>query len=102
MGYQIRFESVKTRDCGAINYCTTGIVFQKLRADPNLSSVSHIILDEVHERDLHTDVLLGVVKSLVSRTANLKLIVMSASLDIQMFSRYLNCPVVETSGKLSF
>ena len=67
VGYEIRFESQKPRDIASITFCTTGIVFQKLRTNPELLDVSHIILDEVHERDLHTDVLLGVLKN-ITRT----------------------------------
>ena len=59
VGFEIRFVNNKPRDKGAITFCTTGIIFQMLRSDPALSKVSHIILDEVHERDLFTDILLG-------------------------------------------
>ena len=52
MGYEIRFESQKARDVASITFCTTGIVFQKLRTNPELLDVSHIILDEVHKIDI--------------------------------------------------
>ena len=99
MGYEIRFESEKPRDVGSITFCTTGIVFQKLKTNPLLSDVSHIILDEVHERDLYADVLLGVLKTIISKSKALKVVVMSASLDIKMFQKYLDCPVVEVPGR---
>ena len=66
VGFEIRFVNNKPRDKGAITFCTTGIIFQMLRSDPALSKVSHIILDEVHERDLFTDILLGVLKGISS------------------------------------
>ena len=97
MAYEIRFESKKPRDRCAITFCTTGIIFQMLRTDPTLSNVSHIILDEVHERDLFTDILLGVLKDMIKSKVNpnLKIVVMSASLDVQKFQYYFDiCPVV--------
>ena len=63
MGYEIRFESQKARDVASITFCTTGIVFQKLRTNPELLDVSHIILDEVHKID---------ITELSSRCKNLK------------------------------
>ena len=81
-------------------FCTTGIVFQKLKTNPQLLDVSHIILDEVHERDLYADVLLGLLKTIISKSNELKVIVMSASLDISMFQKYLDCPVVEVPGRM--
>jgi len=100
VGYEIRFESQKARDVASITFCTTGIVFQKLRTNPELLDVSHIILDEVHERDLHTDVLLGVLRHITRpRARSLKIIIMSASLNIEMFQKYLDCPVIEISGR---
>ena len=93
----------KPKNVGSITFCTTGMVLQKLQTNPELSNVSHIILDEVHERDLHTDVLLGILKNILktrSKTNPLKVIAMSASLDIGMFQKYLNdCPVIEVSGR---
>ena len=103
VGYEIRFDSKKPKNVGSITFCTTGMVLQKLQTNPELSNVSHIILDEVHERDLHTDVLLGILKNILktrSKTNPLKVIAMSASLDISMFQKYLNdCPVIEVSGR---
>ena len=103
VGYEIRFDSKKPKNVGSITFCTTGMVLQKLQTNPELLNVSHIILDEVHERDLHTDVLLGILKNILktrSKTNPLKVIAMSASLDIGMFQKYLNdCPVIEVSGR---
>ena len=73
-----------------------------LKSDQSLASISHIILDEVHERDLYTDILLGVLKGIVRNKTNpnLKIIIMSASLDVEMFSEYFyDCPVVEVHGR---
>ena len=91
VGYEIRFENVQPRSLGSIMFCTTGIVLHKLRENPDMNRVSHIILDEVHERDLQTDVLLGALKELLiqKRESDLKIIIMSASLNAELFSEYL-------------
>ena len=54
VGFEHRFQSHKPRDKCSITFVTTGIVFQMLRSDPGLSNISHIVIDEVHERDLET------------------------------------------------
>ena len=101
VGYEIRFDSQKPRDRAGITFCTPGIVHLRLRSDPMLRDISHIILDEVHERDLHTDVLLGVLKMMHAESSHLKIIIMSASLDEEKFVQYLgNCPVVQVEGRM--
>ncbi|WAR09346.1 DHX29-like protein [Mya arenaria] len=92
-GYQIRFESKcgpKTR----LTYCTTGVLLRKLQLDTSLSHISHIIVDEVHERSVQSDFLLIVLKRLLNQRSDLKVILMSATLDAQKFSAYFkHCPV---------
>uniref|UniRef100_A0A8D0B798 ATP-dependent DNA/RNA helicase DHX36 n=1 Tax=Salvator merianae TaxID=96440 RepID=A0A8D0B798_SALMN len=98
-GYQIRLESRLPRKQGSILYCTTGIVLQWLQSDKQLSSVSHIILDEIHERNLQSDVLMTVVKDLLSIREDLKVILMSATLNAEKFSEYFgNCPMIHIPG----
>ena len=75
------------RSAGSILYCTTGVVLKWLESDPSLLSVSHLVLDEVHERDLQTDFLIICLKELMEKRKDLKLILMSATLDAEMFSR---------------
>lgn len=102
VGYEIRFESKKPREKCGVTFVTTGVVFQMLRSDPTLGNFSHIILDEVHERDLFTDILLGVLKDMIKSgiNPNLKIVVMSASLDVQKFQYYFDiCPVVNVEGR---
>ncbi|XP_048362008.1 ATP-dependent DNA/RNA helicase DHX36 [Sphaerodactylus townsendi] len=98
-GYQIRLESRLPRRQGSILYCTTGIVLQWLQSDKQLSSVSHVILDEIHERNLQSDVLMTVIKDLLSVRLDLKVILMSATLNAEKFSEYFDhCPIIHIPG----
>ncbi|KAL1440712.1 hypothetical protein MTO96_009260 [Rhipicephalus appendiculatus] len=65
-GYHIRLECRAPRDRGSILFCTTGILLQQLQSDPYILAASHVILDEVHERDLQTDFLSIILKGLAS------------------------------------
>jgi ATP-dependent RNA helicase DHX36 len=98
-GYSIRLEnkrSSKTR----LLLCTTGILLRRLQCDPDLASVSHVFVDEVHERDLNTDFLLIVLKDLLARRKSLKLVLMSATLNASAFSDFFGgCPVVTIPGR---
>uniref|UniRef100_A0AAX7U5T9 RNA helicase n=1 Tax=Astatotilapia calliptera TaxID=8154 RepID=A0AAX7U5T9_ASTCA len=98
-GYQIRLQSRLPRRQGSILYCTTGIILQWLRSDPLLSSISHLVLDEIHERNLQSDVLLIIVKDLLNLRDDLKIILMSATLNAEKFSQYFdNCPMIHIPG----
>ncbi|XP_061575477.1 ATP-dependent DNA/RNA helicase DHX36 [Cololabis saira] len=98
-GYQIRLQSRLPRRQGSILYCTTGIILQWLRSDPLLSSISHLVLDEIHERNLQSDVLLIIVKELLQLRDDLKIVLMSATLNAEKFSKYFaNCPVIHIPG----
>lgn len=98
-GYQIRLQSRLPRKQGSILYCTTGIILQWLQSDPHLSSVSHILLDEIHERNLQSDVLMTVIKDLLSYRPDLKVVLMSATLNAEKFSEYFgNCPMIHIPG----
>ncbi|XP_068613399.1 ATP-dependent DNA/RNA helicase DHX36-like [Brachionichthys hirsutus] len=98
-GYQIRLQSRLPRRQGSVLYCTTGIILQWLRSDPLLSSISHLVLDEIHERNLQSDVLLIIVKDLLNLRDDLKVILMSATLNAQKFSKYFDhCPMVHIPG----
>ncbi|CAL4111567.1 unnamed protein product, partial [Meganyctiphanes norvegica] len=65
VGYQIRLESTLSRGSGSILYCTTGIVLQWLQSDPFLKQVSHLVLDEIHERDVLSDFLICIGRDLL-------------------------------------
>uniref|UniRef100_A0A3Q3GD52 ATP-dependent DNA/RNA helicase DHX36 n=1 Tax=Labrus bergylta TaxID=56723 RepID=A0A3Q3GD52_9LABR len=98
-GYQIRLQRRLPRRQGSILYCTTGIILQWLRSDPLLSSISHLVLDEIHERNLQSDVLLVIVKELLGLREDLKVVLMSATLNAEKFSKYFdNCPMIHIPG----
>jgi ATP-dependent RNA helicase DHX36 len=98
-GYQIRLESKLPRTKGSIVYCTTGVLLRWMSSDPLLQKATHIILDEVHERDLQTDFLLIIVKDLLIRRPDVKVILMSATLNADMFSAYFgDCPTFHIPG----
>lgn len=76
------------------------ILLRRLQCDPDLASVSHVFVDEVHERDLNTDFLLIILKDLLQRRTNLKLVLMSATLNADRFSSYFGgCPTVSIPGR---
>ena len=100
VGYTIRFD-----DCSSsktqIKYATDGILVRECLIDPNLSAYSVVILDEAHERGLDTDILFALVKQAVlKRRGTLRLIVTSATLKTDKFSKfYLNCAMISVSGR---
>ncbi|RJE27410.1 Helicase associated domain HA2 [Aspergillus sclerotialis] len=94
VGYHVRFDHKPARNVGSITYCTTGIMLELLQNIPGyLDSVSHIVLDEVHERDVGLDLLMLLLRNYINerKAKNAyapKLIVTSATLDIELFSSY--------------
>ncbi|KAJ4920737.1 hypothetical protein JOQ06_024568 [Pogonophryne albipinna] len=98
-GYQIRMEN-RSGEGTRLLYCTTGVLLRKLQHDSHLSSLTHIIVDEVHERSVQSDFLLTILKDVVMKRSDLKLILMSATVDCQKFSSYFNrCPVISIPGR---
>ncbi|XP_064621431.1 putative ATP-dependent RNA helicase DHX57 [Lineus longissimus] len=99
VGYQIRLESRMSKSTRLL-FCTTGILLRRLESDTNLDGVTHIIVDEVHERSEDSDFLIMVLRDLLMRRNDLKLILMSATLNADLFSNYFNgCPVIDIPGK---
>ncbi|XP_035914597.1 ATP-dependent DNA/RNA helicase DHX36-like [Anopheles stephensi] len=100
VGYQIRLESVPpNRDGGSILFCTTGIVLTLMQSDPLLRRYTHLVLDEIHERDVITDLLLAIIRMVLPYRKDLRVILMSATLTAETFSQYFdNCPMVEIQG----
>ncbi|KAM4867979.1 putative ATP-dependent RNA helicase DHX57 isoform 1-T1 [Thomomys bottae] len=99
VGYQIRLESVKS-SATRLLYCTTGVLLRRLEGDSALQGVTHIIVDEVHERTEESDFLLLVLKDIVLQRPTLQVILMSATLNAELFSEYFNsCPVITIPGR---
>jgi ATP-dependent RNA helicase DHX29 len=99
VGYAIRLESNTTKETRLI-YATTGIVMRMLEGSNDLKDITHIVLDEVHERTIDSDFLLIVLKKLMARRRDLKVVLMSATVDAERFSRYLDgAPVLTVPGR---
>ncbi|KAJ4380451.1 DEAH-box ATP-dependent RNA helicase prp43 [Didymella sp. IMI 355093] len=99
VGYTIRFDD-KTGPNTIMKYMTDGMLLREAMHDNNLSRYSTIILDEAHERTLATDILMGLLKEVVLRRKDLKLIIMSATLDATKFQKYFhNAPLLAVPGR---
>ncbi|KAI3710655.1 hypothetical protein L2E82_40444 [Cichorium intybus] len=99
VGYAIRFEDCTGPET-VIKYMTDGMLLREILIDENLSQYSVIMLDEAHERTIHTDVLFGLLKQLIRRRPDLRLIVTSATLDAEKFSGYFfSCNIFTIPGR---
>ncbi|KAJ4966079.1 hypothetical protein NE237_017928 [Protea cynaroides] len=104
VGFQVRLDSARNEKTKLL-FCTTGILLRKLAGDKNLTGITHVVVDEVHERSLLGDFLLIVLKNLIEKRSalgspKLKVILMSATVDSDLFARYFgNCPVITAQGR---
>ncbi|KAH8829933.1 P-loop containing nucleoside triphosphate hydrolase protein [Flagelloscypha sp. PMI_526] len=99
VGYTIRFEDCTTSET-RIKFLTDGMLQRECLADPLCSQYSVIMLDEAHERTIATDVLFGLLKKTIKRRPDMKLIVTSATLDAEKFSKYFfDCPIFNIPGR---
>ncbi|XP_055408635.1 probable ATP-dependent RNA helicase DHX34 [Bubalus kerabau] len=100
VGYQIRFESTRSA-ATKIVFLTVGLLLRQMQREPSLPQYQVLIVDEVHERHLHNDFLLGVLRRLLPQRPDLKVVLMSATINISLFSSYFgNAPVVQVPGRL--
>ena len=100
VGYKIRFTD-KVRPESYLKLMTDGILLAETQGDPELRAYDTLILDEAHERSLNIDFLLGYLKRLIPRRPELKLVITSATIDAEKFSRHFDgAPVIEVSGRL--
>jgi len=98
VGYSVRFESYLPRPYASIMFCTVGVLLRKLVG--GLRGVSHVIVDEIHERDVNSDFIMVVLRDMIHLYPDLRIILMSATIDTTLFSDYFNkCPVVEVPGR---
>lgn len=99
VGYSIRLEANTSRETKLV-FATTGIVMRMLEGSNDLQEVTHLVLDEVHERSIDSDFLLIVLKNLMKRRRDLKVVLMSATVDAERFSAYLGgAPVLNVPGR---
>ncbi|MDC7824368.1 ATP-dependent RNA helicase HrpA [Pseudomonas sp. BLCC-B13] len=99
VGYQVRFED-HSGDASLIKLMTDGILLAETQHDRFLEKYDTIIVDEAHERSLNIDFLLGYLKTLLPRRPDLKLIITSATIDLERFSKHFNnAPIIEVSGR---
>ena len=99
VGYQVRFTD-HTNEYTLVKIMTDGILLAETQHDRFLEQYDAIIIDEAHERSLNIDFLLGYIKKILPRRPDLKVIVTSATIDVQKFSRHFNdAPIIEVSGR---
>ncbi len=98
IGYQIRHKNV-TDSTTRVKYATEGILLREMRSDPLLSKYAVIILDEVHERGINQDVLMALMPAVLAARPELKLVLMSATLDEQRFAQAFDAPVIHVKGR---
>ncbi|QHQ40885.1 ATP-dependent RNA helicase HrpA [Microbulbifer hydrolyticus] len=99
VGYQVRFTDQSTEHTH-IKLMTDGILLAEIQRDPLLNNYDTLIIDEAHERSLNIDFLLGYLKTLLPRRPDLKLIITSATIDLEKFSKHFDdAPIIEVSGR---
>ena len=99
VGYAIRFEDATT-DKTVLKYMTDGMLLREFLTDPDLGGYSCLMIDEAHERTLHTDILFGLVKDIARGRPDLKLLISSATLDAQKFSAFFDdAPILNIPGR---
>ncbi|XP_030013911.1 pre-mRNA-splicing factor ATP-dependent RNA helicase DHX16 [Sphaeramia orbicularis] len=99
VGYSIRFEDC-TSERTVLKYMTDGMLLREFLTEPDLASYSVIIIDEAHERTLHTDILFGLIKDIARFRPDLKVLVASATLDTERFSCFFDeAPVFRIPGR---
>lgn len=90
VGYSIRFEELYDKAETDIKFMTEGILIREMMNDPLLTSYSVVLVDEVHERSVNTDILMSLLKKIIRKRPDLKLIISSATLDSDSICRYFN------------
>ncbi|GMG99510.1 hypothetical protein Nepgr_001350 [Nepenthes gracilis] len=98
VGYKVRLEGMKGKNTHLL-FCTSGILLRRLLSDRNLNGITHVFVDEIHERGMNEDFLLIVLKDMLPRRRDLRLILMSATLNAELFSSYFGgAPMIHIPG----
>ncbi|MDA3898054.1 MAG: ATP-dependent RNA helicase HrpA, partial [Desulfobacteraceae bacterium] len=101
VGYKIRFADRINREKAYIKLMTDGILLAEAQSDRYLNAYDTLIIDEAHERSLNIDFILGILRTLLGKRKDLKLIITSATIDTEKFSKaFDNAPVIEVSGRM--
>ena len=99
VGYSIRGENKQSEQTKLL-FCTTGVLLRQIQDEPTLPQFSHVIIDEVHERGVDSDFLLVLLRDLLPRRPDLKVVLMSATIDASTLSSYFfNCPIIDIPGR---
>ncbi|MDC2825784.1 ATP-dependent RNA helicase HrpA [Rodentibacter pneumotropicus] len=99
VGYKVRFNDQISENT-QIKLMTDGILLAEIQTDRFLNQYSCLIIDEAHERSLNNDFILGYLKQLLARRPDLKIIITSATIDVERFSKHFNhAPIIEVSGR---
>ncbi|CAL5229490.1 g12825 [Coccomyxa viridis] len=98
VGYTIRLES-KGGPQSSLMFCTNGVLLRMLTHGDGLSDITHVVVDEIHERDSFADFLLIILRDVLPQHPQLRVVLMSATLHIDLFSSYFGgCPVIQVPG----
>ncbi|KAL5568710.1 hypothetical protein UlMin_025285 [Ulmus minor] len=98
VGYKVRLEGMRGKNTHLL-FCTSGILLRRLLSDRNLNGITHVFVDEIHERGMNEDFLLIVLKELLPRRRDLRLVLMSATLNAELFSNYFEgAPKIHIPG----
>lgn len=99
VGYSIRFDDCCNPETTRVKFMTDGVLLRETMSDPLLSQYSVIMLDEAHERTLHTDIMIGLLKKIKKKRKDLRIIVSSATLDAEMFKDFFNANITSDISK---
>ncbi|XP_049831543.1 ATP-dependent RNA helicase DHX30-like isoform X1 [Schistocerca gregaria] len=98
VGYHVRLQSRMPQGPGGLLYMSSGMLLHHLQKNPVLTGVTHVILDEAHERDTNIDVLAILLRRALLHNPELHVIVMSATIDASLFQNYFDAPLMEVPG----
>lgn len=104
VGYQVKLNTKRSEETRLV-FCTTGVLLRQMQSDPELDGVTHILVDEVHERSVETDFVLLLVRDILRQRPKLRVVLMSATLDATKFSAYFgsaiskDVPVISIPGR---